>query len=83
MSSFTIHTLPNDLDFHLTTEAKRLGTSKNQLVKTLLARALGLPSEGSSNTDYQEFIGVWSEADYLQFQSSQDQNSTVDESDWK
>lgn len=79
MSSFTIHDLDPALDERLTLGAKRARTSKNRLVKELLARGLGMPDAGD---DYREFIGMWSEEDTAAFLAGQGDNELVDHADW-
>jgi hypothetical protein len=56
--------------------------SKNNLVKELLARSLGLPINGKLPDDYSEFCGLWTESEYEQFNANQRGNSRVDSEDW-
>jgi hypothetical protein len=83
MSSITIHALDNALDIRLTEEARSAKKSKNQLIKDLLSWSLGLRTDGAFTDDYREFCGLWNEAEYALFQSSQADNSRVDEEDWR
>lgn len=83
MSSITIHNLDGDLDRRLTEEARRRKKSKNQLVKVLLAKSLGIPVEGRYSDDYQEFSGLWSREDLEEFNAHQADNSRVDPGDWR
>lgn len=80
MSSITIHDLDSALDERLTLGAKRARTSKNRLVKELLARGLGMPDAGDD--DYREFIGLWSKEEELAFLAGQGDNELVDPADW-
>lgn len=82
MSSFTIHAIDPFLDARLSAEAKKRGTSKNQLVKELLARSLGLPQGKHLAPDYSEFCGVWSSRDAEEFLASQKDNSEINPLDW-
>lgn len=83
MSSITIHAPDPILDRRLAEEAMRCGKSKNQMVKDLLARALGLPVEGRHTDDYCEFCGLWSVEERAAFDALQAGNSRVDPSDWE
>jgi hypothetical protein len=83
MSSITIHNMDNKLDRSLSDEAKRRKTSKNRLVKELLARALGLPASGTYSDDYREFCGLWTAEELAEFKASQADNSRIDEEDWR
>lgn len=82
MGSFTIHSLDEELNRRLSEEASRRRTSKNRLVKELLARSLGLPSEGKLHDDYREFCDLWSEEEREEFDSRQEDNSRVDPEEW-
>ncbi len=83
MGSITIHELEEALDTRLTQEARRTKTSKNQLVKDLLSRSLGLRIDGAFADDYREFCGMWNDAEYAAFQSAQSDNSRIDEEEWR
>ena len=82
MGSFTIHSVDEELNRRLSEEASRRRTSKNRLVKELLARSLGLPSEGKLHDDYREFCDVWSEAERQEFDARQKDNTCVDPEEW-
>jgi len=82
MSSITIHALDHNLDQRLSLEAKRSKKSKNQLVKDLLARSLGMSVDGKYADDYREFCGLWSASEFAAFNASQAENSRVDPADW-
>lgn len=47
MCSITIHAVDSELNARLSAEAKREKKSKNQLIKDLLSRSIGLPSDKS------------------------------------
>ena len=83
MRSITIHDLDEELSRRLTAEAQRQRTSKNSLIKRILAREMGLPEGGSYADDYREFVGLWSDSDLREFQGSQKGNSSVDPGDWR
>jgi len=82
MSSLTIHAIAPDLNNRLDQAARQAGTSKNQLVKNLLARGLGLPVDHRYADDYQEFCGLWSVAEKAEFDASQAGNNQADPGDW-
>jgi len=82
LSSITIHALEPALDQRLSEEARRNRKSKNQLVKDLLARSLGLPVDGKYVDDYREFCGLWSAAELADFNTLQVENSSVDAADY-
>jgi len=82
MSSITIHELDEGLHIRLAEEARRVKKSKNQLVKDLLSRSLGLRTGNAFADDYREFCGLWSQGEYEAFQATQTDNSRIDDGDW-
>ena len=82
MSSITIHDIDSEPDKRLTEEAKRRKTSKNRLIKELLARTMGLPFEGRLSDDFHEFCGIWSAEEHEELSAQQAGNSRVDPGDW-
>ena len=80
---FTVHGVSQELDRKLAERARREGVSKNQLVKELLARALGLAEPDRKNDDYREFVGLWSQAEKEAFDRRQASNRRIDEEDWR
>ena len=83
MASITIHAIDSELDRRLAEEARRRKTSKNRLVKELLARSLGLPVEGKMSDDYREFCGLWTAEEHAEFAARQADNSRIDPVDWQ
>lgn len=83
MGSFTIHSVDEELDRRLSEEARRRKTSKNRLVKELLARSLGLRTEGKLHDEYGEFCGLWSKAERDAFEARQEHNSQIDPEEWR
>ena len=83
MSSITIHEIDEGLDRRLSDEARRRDTSKNRLVKELLAASLGLRVEGRYADDYREFWGLWCAEEAAAFDAAQADNARVDAEDWR
>ncbi|MFW6388027.1 MAG: FitA-like ribbon-helix-helix domain-containing protein [bacterium] len=83
MASITIHSIDDSLKARLDQEAKRRGTSKNQLVKELLSDDLGVRSDSAAENGYSEFCGVWGSEDLEEFAATQRENETSDRSDWR
>jgi hypothetical protein len=67
MASITIHEIDDVLNERLTQEARRRKKSKNQLIKEILAREMGLPVGVAYADDYREFCGVWTVAETAEF----------------
>jgi len=82
MSSITIHAIDAELDRRLSEEARRRKRSKNALVKDLLARSLGLPSDGTEREEYAEFCGLWSDKERRAFEAASADNERIDEAAW-
>lgn len=79
--AFTIHDIDPELDRKLTERARRENLSKNQLVKRILARAMGVSPQGAD--DYREFVGQWSAREKAAFDRRQADNERVDDEDWR
>lgn len=82
MASITIHSIDAALNERLTQESRRRNKSKNQLIKELLSREMGLPVGDSYADDYREFCGVWTAAEAAEFEKSQADNTRLDPEDW-
>jgi len=78
MGSITIHAIEPELDRKLSDEARERGTSKNALVKQLLARSLGV-DQGAS---FRDFCGLWNEAERAEFEAASSEARVVDPGDW-
>lgn len=80
--AFTLHDIDPELDRKLTDRARRENLSKNQLVKRILARAMGMSKRGA-NDDYREFLGQWSAEEKATFDRRQAENERVDHGEWR
>ena len=80
--AFTVHGVDPELDRRLDARARRDGISKNQLVKSLLARAMGLEPRPEQD-DYREFVGLWSTEEREDFERRIADNDRVIEGEWK
>lgn len=81
--SFTIHNLDVQLDQRLTERARSERVSKNELVKRILARAMGLETGSTPTDEYYEFLGRWSSDELQEFEQRQLDNTRVDTGDWQ
>ena len=84
MKSLTIHALDEQLSTQIRNRAREESISMNELVKRILAEALGLkaPAIPPHQADFDEFFGTWSDADLQEFESGITDSSTVDPEDW-
>ncbi|MFW6260242.1 MAG: hypothetical protein ACOC6J_01530 [Spirochaetota bacterium] len=80
--AFTLHDIDPDLDRKLTERAHRENLSKNQLVKRILARAMGMSKEASDD-DYREFLGRWNAREKAAFDRRQADNERIDDGEWR
>lgn len=83
MASITIHEIDEILNERLTQEARRRKKSKNQLIKEILAREMGLPVGISYADDYREFCGVWTAAETAEFSATATDGRRIDREDWQ
>lgn len=82
MGSFTIHSLDQELDRRLSESARERKTSKNNLIKSLLSKALGVPGTEQDSDEYGEFCGLWTEDEVREFQEKWNGSGSVDPGDW-
>lgn len=82
MRSITIHAFDSALDACLCEEVRSPRKNKNQLIKDLLSRSLGLRKDGAFSDEYRELCGLRNGAEYDSFQDSQAESSRIDEGDW-
>ncbi|GAB6088517.1 hypothetical protein [Spirochaeta dissipatitropha] len=75
MSSITIHDIDEALSDRLTIESRRQKKSRNQLIKELLAKEMGLPRGGIYSDDYSGFCGLWTAEELDEFNRYQKDNS--------
>lgn len=83
MSSITIHAIDEALNERLTRESRRQKKSKNQLIKELLAKEMGLPTGQGYADDYREFCGLWTAEEAREFAVAQADNRRIDPEDWQ
>ncbi|MFP4267082.1 MAG: hypothetical protein ACLFQW_03695 [Spirochaetaceae bacterium] len=75
MSSITIHSIEPELNERLNKLAETKGTSKNKLIKDILARSVGYNGLRGEENEYHRFCGLWSREEYEQFNAAQASNS--------
>ena len=81
--AFTIHGIDENVEKALAERARREGTSRNKLVKRLLAGALGLDDAQETHDEYRDFLGLWSQEEAEAFMARQRENESIDPGDWK
>lgn len=70
MKSLTIHNMEPDLAAAIENLAEKTGLSQNKVIKKILRRALNLDKESAQKADFSEFLAVWSEEDFQEFQEA-------------
>ena len=84
MKSITIHNLDDRTAKLIELKARESGLSLNKTIKRLLHKALGISPEGNDpREDFREFLGVWSEEEFDQFQKGTTDFGKVDQEDWQ
>ncbi len=83
MGSITIHSIDSDVDERLNRLAKIKGTSKNRLIKEILAQSVGAADLPQMTNEYHQFCGLWSREEYERFSSRKASNSRIDPEDWE
>jgi hypothetical protein len=66
-------------------KAQSEGLSVNQTIKKILESSLGVKPKhrGSKRGEFEEFCGIWSDADLTEFKQKTKQLSKVDPGDWR
>lgn len=82
MKSLTIHNMESDLAAAIENLAEKTGLSQNKVIKKILRRALNLDKESAQKADFSEFLGVWSEEDFQEFQEAIKPLEEIDKEFW-
>ncbi len=84
MKSITIHGIDDPLAELLKSRAQSEGLSINKTVKKLLEESLGVRprARGTNRGDFEEFCGVWSDADYAEFEENTKDLRKINNEDW-
>lgn len=82
MKSITIHGLDETLDGLLQEKAEQEGTSLNKIIKKLLQQSLGV-SKQQKKFDFSEFSGIWTQAEFEEFERSTRDFEKIDSRDWR
>lgn len=85
MKSITIHGIDDPLAELIKSKAQSEGLSINKTVKKLLEEALGVKprSKGKNRSDFEEFFGIWSESERIEFEDRTDELRNVNDEDWQ
>ncbi|MEQ9298469.1 MAG: hypothetical protein RIF33_07895 [Cyclobacteriaceae bacterium] len=83
MKSITVHNIDEHTAKLIEQKAKKLGLSLNKTIKALLHQALGVEKGVIDNQkSFEEFFGIWSEQDSLEFHKNTEDTRAIDKSDW-
>ncbi|MCD6191849.1 MAG: hypothetical protein J7L26_00050 [Candidatus Aminicenantes bacterium] len=84
MKSITIHGLDDEMAKLIKKRAKQEKTSVNRVVKSLLAKALGLGQNQQDNREeFLDLFGVWSETEAKSFFETIKDLEQIYPEDWK
>lgn len=84
MSTITMHGVDQDVDRRIREIARSENTSINRAAQALLRRALGLDTRNVNHrAQFQDVVGVWSQADLAEFEAATADFSKIDAEDWK
>ena len=79
MKSITIHGIDDPLAELIKSKAQSEGLSINKTVKKLLEESLGIKprNKGKNRSDFEEFFGIWSESERIEFEDRTDELRNV------
>jgi hypothetical protein len=85
MKSITIHGIDDPLAKLIKSKAQSEGLSINKTVKKLLEESLGVKprNKGINRSDFEEFFGIWSESERIEFEDRTDELRNVNYEDWQ
>jgi hypothetical protein len=85
VKSITIHGIDDPLAELIKSKAQSEGLSINKTVKKLLEESLGVKprSKGKNRSDFEEFFGIWSESERIEFEDRTDELRNVNHEDWQ
>lgn len=85
MKSITIHGIDDPLAELIKSKAQSEGLSINKTVKKLLEESLGVKprNKGKHRCDFEEFSGIWSESERIEFEERTDELRNVNNEDWQ
>ena len=85
MKSITIHGIDDPLAELIKSKAQSEGLSINKTVKKLLEESPGVKprNKGIHRSDFEEFCGIWSESDRIEFEDKTEDLRNVNFGDWK
>lgn len=85
MKSLTLHALDDQLADGIKKRADRESLSMNELVKRLLAEALGMKSvsAGKHRKDFADFCGVWTSEEKKAFEAGISDMEKINPEDWQ
>jgi len=82
MKSITLHNLDDELYFRIRNIAKKNHRSMNQEIKDKLLKYFCPEDEKKLDNSFRQFLGVWSEKDYLDFTNNSSDFGKIVEGDW-
>ena len=85
MKSITIHDIDEPLVRLIKSRAQAQGLSINRTIKKALEEAFGIKPrrKGTNRTQFEEFCGLWSESELVEFEEKTLDLRKVDPEDWK
>jgi hypothetical protein len=85
MKSITIHGIDDPLAELIKSKARSEGLSVNKTVKRLLEDSLGVkPRKKDTNRgDFEEFCGIWSSSELVEFEKDTKDLRNIDHEDWQ
>jgi hypothetical protein len=85
MKSITIHGIDEPLAELIKSKAQSEGLSMNKTIKKLLEESLGvkLRHKGINRGDFDEFCGMWSESELIEFEKKTKDLRKVNHENWQ
>ncbi len=82
MKPITLHKINKTLDSHIRRRAKKEKKSLNRTIQDMLEEVTGIKKQ-ITRDDFNEFLGLWNEKEYKEFNKSVSEFKKINKADWE
>lgn len=82
MKPITLHKINKTLDSHIRRRAKKEKKSLNRTIQDMLEEVTGIKKQ-ITRDDFNEFLGLWNEKEYKEFNKSVSEFEKINKADWE
>ncbi len=82
MKPITLHKINKTLDSQIRRRAKKEKKSLNRTIQDMLEEVTGIKKQ-ITRDDFNEFLGLWNEKEYKEFNKSVSEFKKINKADWE